>query len=84
MDHKYSNCSFCGGKVSERKVRVDYRSGETLIIFENVPAGVCSQCGERYYTAKVVKALELMSQDKSLTDKIISIPVKLYPESMAV
>ncbi len=79
MKHEYADCSFCGGKVIEKKVKVDYRIGENLTIFENVPAGVCRQCGEKYFTAQVAKALEQMARDKSFVDKIISVPVKSFP-----
>jgi YgiT-type zinc finger domain-containing protein len=85
MKHEYANCSFCGGKVVENKVKVDYRTtGDELVVFEDVPAGVCEQCGEKYYTAKVARALELMAKDKSLAGKVVSVPVKSFPESMAI
>lgn len=84
MKHEYADCSFCGGKVTEKKVKVDYRTGDELIVFENVPAGVCGQCGERYYTAKVAKALKKMARDKTVADRIIHVPVKPYAEKRAI
>lgn len=38
--------------VERRKVR-----GQCVLI-ENVPAGVCTQCGTRYYAANVLKTIE--------------------------
>lgn len=86
MRHDYADCSFCGGRVTEKKVRVDYRLGDELIIFEDVPAGVCSQCGERYYTAKVAKAMERMSTDpdKGTASRTIQVPVKSFSEKMVI
>ena len=28
------------------------------VFIENVPAGVCTECGTRYYTANVLKSIE--------------------------
>ena len=82
MSHKYGDCSLCGGKVIEKNVSVDYRSGKELIIFEHVPAGVCQQCGEKYYTAKVAKVLEQMAMDKSSPGKVIAVPVKSFRKAI--
>jgi hypothetical protein len=39
-----------------------------LYIFQNVPAGVCQQCGEKYLTAKVAKEIEqrILTKEKFL------------------
>ena len=58
MAHNYANCSFCGGEVVEKKVSVDFRWGDDLVIIEDVPAGVCNQCGEKYFTAEVSRKME--------------------------
>ncbi len=52
---EYGDCSFCGGEVKEDRVELDYRYKGKLFIFQNVPAGVCQQCGEKNLTAKVAK-----------------------------
>lgn len=77
--HKYSDCSFCGGKVNADKVKVDFWWRDRLYIFEDVPAGVCRQCGERYFTAKVAKKLEYSIQ-KNRWRKFIEVPVSSYPQ----
>ena len=84
MRHQYADCSFCGGQVAEQKVQVDYRFGSELIVFENVPAGVCRQCGERYFTAKVAKTLEHISRDRTFPGKLIRVAVKSFPETAAI
>jgi YgiT-type zinc finger domain-containing protein len=62
----YNKCHFCGGRVTEQRVVVDYRWGEDLLaIIEDVPAGVCHTCGERYFNAEVVKAMEETAQSRS-------------------
>ncbi len=82
--HEYGNCSFCGGEVKGDKVELDYRYQGKLFIFQNVPAGVCQQCGEKYLLAKVAKEIERRIQTKEKWDKTISVPVEVLPEEIAV
>ncbi|MGE0084835.1 MAG: type II toxin-antitoxin system MqsA family antitoxin [Desulfococcaceae bacterium] len=56
--YKYGDCSFCGGEVLPRNVELDYRYKGKLYVFQNVPAGVCCQCGEKYLTAHTAKKIE--------------------------
>ena len=44
-----SKCAICGGKVEEREVSEEVRIGNDFVIIENVRAGVCVECGERYH-----------------------------------
>ncbi len=44
--HKFGDCSFCGGEVKNSDVEMDYRHKGQLYIFQDVPGGVCQQCGE--------------------------------------
>ena len=52
--HKFGDCSFCRGEVKEGRVEMDYRYKGKLYIFQNVPAGVCQQCGEKYLKAFLI------------------------------
>lgn len=80
--HQYGDCSFCGGEVKPEKVDLDYRYMEKLYIFQNVPAGVCRQCGERYLTAKVAREIERRIQTEKSWDKTIAVPVAVFPEGV--
>ena len=46
-------CSFCDGELEERLVQHGYRWEGKLFVFEDVPARVCRQCGEKHFDAKV-------------------------------
>lgn len=81
MRHEYANCSFCGGSVEEQPVTVDYRTKAGLVIIENVPAGVCRQCGERYYTAEVVKAMERLASSGIPVSRTVNVPVREFSEN---
>lgn len=54
----YGDCIYCGGEIAERMERIDYRVHGQLYILENVPTGVCTQCGEQYFQAQVAKEME--------------------------
>lgn len=77
MKRRYNRCHFCGGRVTERVVVVDYRWGDELLaIVENVPAGVCEVCGERYFKADVVKALERTAHARTRARSTVTVPVR--------
>ena len=61
----FDKCYFCKGKVKEQRVTIDYRWGDTLTVINDVPAGVCQQCGEKYLTSGVYKDLETTAISKS-------------------
>ena len=77
MARNYQKCYFCGGKVTEKRITVDYRWGEEFIaILKNVPAGVCQVCGEQYFKADIVKEMERVVQLKEEAKETIQVPVR--------
>ena len=77
MRKRYNRCHFCGGRVSERRVVVDYRWGKDLLaIIEGVPAGVCDTCGERDFKAAAVKAMEDTAHSRSRSRRTVEVPVR--------
>jgi YgiT-type zinc finger domain-containing protein len=71
----YDDCIYCGGEVVEKLENTDYRYHGQLYILENVPTGVCVQCGEKYYTAKVAKLMEEAVSRGSKDVQMIAVPV---------
>jgi YgiT-type zinc finger domain-containing protein len=51
------DCSLCGGEVTE-KDRLDYRRASRLLLINNVPAGECSQCEEKYFKHEILKKID--------------------------
>jgi len=66
--------------VEERLVQHEYRWEGDLFVFEEVPARVCRQCGETYFDAKVVKAMERAVLEQLKPKRILHVPVFSYPE----
>ena len=77
MAHEYGNCHYCGGKVAEKFIEVDFRWKGQLYLFENVPVGVCGQCGERYFTAEVSENLDRLVESP-VVHRTLTVPVKDY------
>ena len=53
-----STCFYCKGKLEHKLVNHIVDLGDTIIIIKNVPAEVCTQCGETSYSNAVAKHLE--------------------------
>jgi len=52
-----SKCAICGGKVEKKEVSEEVRVGDDFVVIENIRAGVCRECGERYHPPGVVDRL---------------------------
>jgi YgiT-type zinc finger domain-containing protein len=75
-EYKYADCSFCGGPVVEELVTVVRTPQQRLIVLQNVPAGVCQQCGERYFRGLIVEEMEqLMNAPTPPDARQIMVPV---------
>jgi YgiT-type zinc finger domain-containing protein len=74
MSRKYGDCIYCGGKIEERQT-LDYRYHNQLFIVENIPIGVCIQCGEKFLTSKIAKRLEKLASSSHKKVKTVAIPV---------
>ena len=47
LQHVYSDCFFCGGEVLEKLLSREVWWNKQLHLIDNVPLGVCSQCGQK-------------------------------------
>ena len=72
-------CYFCRkGILEDKKVTVDFRWGNKLIVIEEVPVKVCNECGEKYYSAEVSKEMEKIAIEGK-KEKIIEVPLARLP-----
>lgn len=51
-------CEFCGGLTRQRRVKRQHWLRGQLYIVEDVEAEVCQECGERYFHAKTLDAID--------------------------
>lgn len=70
-------CYFChSDQLEERRVRVDFRWGEQLVVIDEVPSTVCLQCGEQYFDAAVSEAMEKLALAPSTGHhRILRVPI---------
>lgn len=77
-------CYFCQkGILEDRKVTVDFRWGGKLIVIEEVPAKVCSECGEKYYSAEVSREMEKIATEEK-KERVIEVPLVRLREAPSV
>jgi YgiT-type zinc finger domain-containing protein len=69
------NCIFCGGKIEQKMVIFNYEENNKYLFVENVPAEVCTQCGEKTYSPEVTKELLKFAQNEFKPVKTITVPV---------
>ncbi len=62
----------------ERAVRVDFRWGDKLVVFEGVPAGVCEECGEEYLRPDVYDRMAGVAETGTPAKAQITVPVYEY------
>src|SRR5438093_8531686 len=74
----YGRCESCGGQIGERHVTLHRRYHGKLFEFQNVPVGICRQCGERLYHGPVLEELQRIAESNASAKKFIKVPVFEY------
>lgn len=70
-------CFVCKGELQEKKVNYFVDLDNTIIIIKEVPAKVCSQCGEKYFEDEISKNIEkIVEQLKEISTEITIINYK--------
>ena len=57
-------CEFCGEQTVKKKVKKQHWLDGRLYVVENVEAEVCNECGERYYHAQTLDAIDRFLQSE--------------------
>ena len=68
-------CEYCGGPIVEKRVTLHRKVKGSYVLIENVPAGVCQQCGMRYYAANVLKTIEESVRGRRRAEREVVVPV---------
>lgn len=68
-------CERCGGQIVERRVTLHRKTKGGYVMIENVPAGVCRECGTRYYTANVLKSVQESIRGRRKADREVCMAV---------
>ena len=68
-------CEFCGGETIKKKVRKQHWLNAKLYLVENVDAEVCRDCGERYFHAKTLDAIDKLLDGKHEVKESLEVEV---------
>lgn len=71
-------CVFCGGVVEKKNTIFNYEEGDTYLFIKNVPAEVCSKCGEKTYSPDITDDLLRFAKSEFKPIEIIEVPVYDY------
>jgi YgiT-type zinc finger domain-containing protein len=74
MAGKYSDCYFCGGAVEEQRTTREVWWHGKLHLIENVPVGVCRQCGEKVILPPIAKAIDCLLAGDMAPDAFVQVP----------
>jgi len=70
-----NTCNVCRGRVEKQLTTYTQWFEGRLIVVENVPAWVCTQCGETYYDPDVVERLQSVIWSAEPPSRVIETPV---------
>ena len=60
----------CSGEYEDKKIVQTARHAERLVVIENVPAEVCSMCGDILLTADTVRRMEEILREAREPDRM--------------
>jgi YgiT-type zinc finger domain-containing protein len=68
-------CYFCKGRVEQRTISHLHQWGEKFFLFKNVPAEVCSQCGETYFGPEALEQMDRIVEATPPPPETTQVPV---------
>jgi YgiT-type zinc finger domain-containing protein len=69
-------CEYCEGTVKPRLVeRESFKHRNGFIILEGLTTGVCDRCGNRYYSADILHAVQDVATGKRTPERTEGVPV---------
>jgi len=72
---KGEHCEYCDGVIVEKRVNLSRKVAGKYVFIESVPAGVCTECGTRYYAANVLKTIEETIRGRRKAEREVLVPV---------
>lgn len=68
-------CPVCNQPMVARRIRHVHTWQDRVVVFENVPAEVCTQCGEVLFSGPVVDRLNQTLWSMSPATRTMEVPV---------
>jgi YgiT-type zinc finger domain-containing protein len=76
-------CEFCTGETQPKRVKRQHWLNGNLYIVENVEAEVCTECGERYFHARVLDAIDELLSRQHEVEKELRVEVVRFDQAAA-
>ena len=76
-------CEFCGGETKKKSVKRQHWLNKKLYIVEDVNAEVCTECGERYFHAKTLDAIDDYLSKKHTVKAHINVEIVSFSQAVA-
>ena len=76
-------CEFCGEKTKTKEVKRQHWLNKKLYIVEDVQAEICTACGERYFHAKTLDALDEFLLNKHAVKAKLRVEVVSFNQAVA-
>lgn len=75
--YDYGQCHVCGEQMTEKQINQEFWIKGSLIVIESIPAGVCTQCGEKVVKADIGQQIGslLTKTNKLQPARNINVPV---------
>ena len=80
----YSNCLRCNSSAKQERLTADsseklidevFRTNDKYVLVKNIPAQVCTRCGEESFSAKTAESIRLMVNGEATPEASISLDV---------
>ena len=68
-------CEYCDGLIIEKKVSLSRKAKGKYVLIENVPAGVCTECGMSYYAANLLTTVEEIVRGRRKAKREVLVPL---------
>jgi YgiT-type zinc finger domain-containing protein len=69
-------CEYCEGTVRAKRVECEaFKHKSGFVILKPVTIGICDQCGNRYYSADVLRRVQAIATGKIKAERIQRVPV---------
>ena len=83
--YDYGKCHVCGERMEERLIKQEFWIKRKLIVVEDIPAGVCPQCGEKVVRGNIGRLIAALLEDAKRLRKArtMSVPVLSFAEEIA-
>ena len=84
MTRQYSDCFHCGGQVEEKLIDREIWWQGKLNLIQDVPVGVCRQCGQKTVHAEVAKVIDHILSGSESPEEFVQVPSYRFPDAEQV